>query len=816
MSAVEKRIRSLGWSTDPVRARKLSASSASGKSSSKDASRSKKVPSSDSPATSPTSTRPHPSAVSSSSSSRTSPISAHSRHAPGLASLTGSVLSEPRPGSVPGGFRTNIFRSDKEKTTPSREDRDDRKRHSGGGGHSPRDATFALGWGKARDHPRSPEVDRSGHTTRTDKTMPSPSIDTTSGDGSGDENGEDGERRSSVIGKVAHRAKMVLPLKRTRELGKSESSRSLAGKSTTTSSSSLQSSPRTDVRRRGERSSEDGDGNGLERDDDTPAASSTVDVTEKEASVASSRERAGLFPSTTRGVSSIVEHPSDGDETSPTAIVRPKTVPPRIASSEAIHQSRGLTVARPSSMKKINPPPESPAESKLPELGKGSNSKNIPLRSPRSINNLSAARHKKPSMNSIREDAQSGATDNDASQEPSSAKTSTQQPHLPSRPSALRSTSAILLSSNPTPSPFKAGSTVSTTKPSRRAQSNPPTLEPVLPSAEDSPQVDLTPSTGMYWSRAPCFGYEHSALRAHTTTLIGSNIYVFGGCDSKTCFNDLFVFDADCMYWSIPKCSGDIPTPLRAMTATAVGKKIVIFGGGDGPTYCNDVYILDTVSFRYTKPVIEGVTPCKRRAHTACLHRNGIYVFGGGDGERALNDVWRLDVSDLTKLSWKMISAPSKAAGTTRPTARGYHTANMVGSKLIIFGGSDGVECFRDVWVYDVETLVWKAVEIKTSHPRLSHTATVVGSYLFVVGGHDGVEYSSDVLLLNLVTMQWDRRKTFGEPPSGRGYHGAVLFDSRLFVIGGFDGHTVFDDTYILELAVNAYYSQISHFTIDV
>ena len=27
---------------------------------------------------------------------------------------------------------------------------------------------------------------------------------------------------------------------------------------------------------------------------------------------------------------------------------------------------------------------------------------------------------------------------------------------------------------------------------------------------------------------------------------------------------------------------------------------------------------------------------------------------------------------------------------------------------------------------------------------------------------------------------------------------------------------SVFDDTYILELAVNAYYSQISHFTVDV
>ena len=292
------------------------------------------------------------------------------------------------------------------------------------------------------------------------------------------------------------------------------------------------------------------------------------------------------------------------------------------------------------------------------------------------------------------------------------------------------------------------------------------------------------------------------------------------------------MFDADAFYWSCPHVVGEIPLSLRAMTCTAVGKKLVVFGGGDGPAYYNDVYVLDTVNFRWSKPKVSGAPPSKRRAHTACFYRNGIYIFGGGDGIRALNDVWRLDVADINKMSWKLVSAstvspPSnekeekeekeaKTVVETKPKARGYHTANMVGSKLIIFGGSDGGECFRDVWVFDVETLVWKAVNIPISYPRLSHTATIVGSYLFVVGGHDGVEYSNEVLLLNLVTMQWDKRKIYGQPPTGRGYHGTVLHDSRLFVIGGFDGTTVFGDVFILELAVHAYYSQISHFTIEV
>lgn len=397
------------------------------------------------------------------------------------------------------------------------------------------------------------------------------------------------------------------------------------------------------------------------------------------------------------------------------------------------------------------------------------------------------------------------------------------------RPPALRSTSAI--AGRPATGAVPgAVARVGTGRgaPAKGAETHTPF--PPLADPKTAPDVLAAPSSGMYWSRAPTSGAPHTALRAHTTTLVGSNVYVFGGCDSRACFNELYVLDADGFYWSTPHVVGDVPVPLRAMTCTAVGKKLVVFGGGDGPAYYNDVYVLDTVNLRWSKPRILGdKVPSKRRAHTACLYKNGIYVFGGGDGVRALNDIWRLDVSDVTKMSWKLISGPSSSSSSPsaetrspvtgkdlRPKARGYHTANMVGSKLIIYGGSDGGECFNDVWVYDVETHAWKTVNIPVTYRRLSHTATIVGSYLFVIGGHDGNEYSDDVLLLNLVTMTWDKRRVYGVPPSGRGYHGTVLHDSRLLMIGGFDGSEVFGDVWVLELAVHSYYSQISHFTIEV
>src|SRR6185312_3158085 len=99
----------------------------------------------------------------------------------------------------------------------------------------------------------------------------------------------------------------------------------------------------------------------------------------------------------------------------------------------------------------------------------------------------------------------------------------------------------------------------------------------------------------------------------------------------------------------------------------------------------------------WSKPVTFGQVPSPRRAHTTVYYNNCIYVFAGGDGVRALNDVYSLDISDMSNLVWKRLEPEGRA-----PTSRGYHTSNLVGSKMIIYGGSDGHDCFRDVHILDL------------------------------------------------------------------------------------------------------------------
>ena len=332
---------------------------------------------------------------------------------------------------------------------------------------------------------------------------------------------------------------------------------------------------------------------------------------------------------------------------------------------------------------------------------------------------------------------------------------------------------------------------------------------PQLPSAHN---VRPAPPPAMYWSKAPVHGsVPRRSFRAHTANLCDEVLWLFGGCDNRGCFRDLWCFDTETMCWSRPKVTGDIPPARRAHSATMVNKRLFVFAGGDGPHYFNDLYIFDTVSLRWTKPEVGGTAPSPRRAHTCNYHEGQLIVFGGGNGVGALNDVHTLDVSDLSRLEWRKMKCSGKV-----PIGRGYHTSNLVDGKLIVIGGSDGHLSFSDIHILRLDTQTWYQVKTDEIHNRLGHTATQVGSYLFIFGGHDSKTYTSELLTLNLVNLQWEPRKVWGKKPQGRGYHQAWLRDSRLFVHGGFDGKDIFDDLHYLDLAACAYLPQITSFSVEL
>lgn len=66
-------------------------------------------------------------------------------------------------------------------------------------------------------------------------------------------------------------------------------------------------------------------------------------------------------------------------------------------------------------------------------------------------------------------------------------------------------------------------------------------ITPRLPTGNDVPTA---PATIMYWSRAPVHGtLPMHNMRAHTVTLVDNVAWLFGGCDDKACWKDVYLFD---------------------------------------------------------------------------------------------------------------------------------------------------------------------------------------------------------------------------------------------------------------------------------
>ncbi|ODN81603.1 hypothetical protein L202_02014 [Cryptococcus amylolentus CBS 6039] len=170
--------------------------------------------------------------------------------------------------------------------------------------------------------------------------------------------------------------------------------------------------------------------------------------------------------------------------------------------------------------------------------------------------------------------------------------------------------------------------------------------------------------------------------------------------------------------------------------ASSSDGKVYITGGlkgdGSGVTF-SDVYEFDpsTASFSALPSLPEQVYH-----HTSVLLSNGtLLVFGGAYTSqatsnadvRSFNSIYRLDVSSDSP-AWDEITLSSDSL----PTGRRGATAALSGDgkKVVLIGGaSAGLgDVYGDVWVLDVDTLVWEQTSsVDGAGSRYDHSAVAVG-----------------------------------------------------------------------------------------
>ncbi|XP_024544514.1 rab9 effector protein with kelch motifs [Selaginella moellendorffii] len=193
----------------------------------------------------------------------------------------------------------------------------------------------------------------------------------------------------------------------------------------------------------------------------------------------------------------------------------------------------------------------------------------------------------------------------------------------------------------------------------------------------------------------------------HTCNAVRNLIYIFGGYGRDECqTNDVHVFDIGTYTWSKPVMKGTHPSPRDSHSSTAVGSKLYVFGGTDGTSPLDDLFVLDTATNTWGKPDVFGDVPAPREGHSASLIGDNLFVFGGcgkssdPSEEEYYND---LHVLNTKTMAWREV----KTTGAELMPRAG-HTTISHGKYLVVFGGfSDDRKLFNDVHTLDLTTGVW-------------------------------------------------------------------------------------------------------------
>ncbi|KAJ7544879.1 hypothetical protein O6H91_09G097200 [Diphasiastrum complanatum] len=233
------------------------------------------------------------------------------------------------------------------------------------------------------------------------------------------------------------------------------------------------------------------------------------------------------------------------------------------------------------------------------------------------------------------------------------------------------------------------------------------------------------------------------------------------------------------------------------------GRFIYVFGGyGKDDCQTNDVHVFDTAKETWSKPMVKGNPPQPRDSHSCTTVGSKLFVFGGTDGNRPLADLHVLDTATNT---WSKPTVNGEG-----PAAREGHSAALVGQDLYVFGGcgkaKENLEdiYFNDLYVLNTETFFWaKLVTLGTPPARRdSHTCSSFKNKFIVLGGEDGSNsYLSDVHILDVDTRVWKELKTSGSKLMPRAGHTTVSQGKHLIVFGGFtDDRKLFDDLHVLNV----------------
>eukprot|EP01137_Pigoraptor_chileana_P015846 Opistho-2@5439 len=246
--------------------------------------------------------------------------------------------------------------------------------------------------------------------------------------------------------------------------------------------------------------------------------------------------------------------------------------------------------------------------------------------------------------------------------------------------------------------------------------------------------------------------------------------------------------------WTELRPFGFRPPALTGHAAAIASDNcMVLFGGeGVGGVISGDVFELNYDEYEWRRIAHSASGwPMARAQHTFVAVMNLLVLYGGSpvaagnSSGSPLGDVWTYNA---TSKLWTQ----RPTSGVTTPTARAYHVATAIGSRMYVFGGiNTGLALNNELWELDVLSWTWHRLDPATSvRPPASRRGVMIAlpsrNELYLFGGQSTTKRTEDGLYaFDLDTLTWTRKSPSGVAPSGASELSGVAIGNRLFFFGG-------------------------------
>ncbi|KAI9805344.1 MAG: Negative regulator of mitotic exit [Piccolia ochrophora] len=278
------------------------------------------------------------------------------------------------------------------------------------------------------------------------------------------------------------------------------------------------------------------------------------------------------------------------------------------------------------------------------------------------------------------------------------------------------------------------------------------------------------------------------------------DIYLMGGLiNGSTVKGDLWMIEADAgnvACYPLATTAG-LPGPRVGHASLIVGNAFIVYGGDtkidDRDQLDDTLYLLNTSTRQWSRAMPSGSRPSGRYGHTLNIVGSKIYIFGGQVEGAFFNDLVAFDLNTLQQPTnkWEMLVANSHEGGPPPgqiPPARTNHTVVSWNDKLFLFGGTNGVQWFNDVWTYDPRTNFWSQLDCigYIPAPREGHAAALVGDVMYIFGGRteEGSDLG-DLAAFRISSRRWYTFQNMGPSPSPRSGHSMTAYGKSIVVLGG-------------------------------